>query len=261
MGNDTFAAAVGAIVESHKKLYALLLAAFESYKSGALPPRTKRVSRILDCEANGAHTILENLATAVKALPRGSLGAQPDLLIAECRDFLDFLEDNLPTPDCAAAINDIRQTEESFVNLIKGLSGCDPNITIDDYSRRIDKFVYDLKGLFRDLGHAVVKYEYELPERGRIQETAIEKNAKGYNVRRKVGGKGPRTEFMKRQFRAFESFLAASNYDGEMKRLNSLAAQCWFKNRTKWDAAVKASGQSKGYSSAKVLANSYRNSE
>ena len=67
MGNDTFAAAVGAIVESHKKLYALLLAAFESYKSGIIPPRAKRVSRILDCEANGAHTILENLASAAKA--------------------------------------------------------------------------------------------------------------------------------------------------------------------------------------------------
>ena len=51
MGNDTFAATVGAIVESHKKLYALLLAAFECYKSVALPPRAKRVSRILDCEA------------------------------------------------------------------------------------------------------------------------------------------------------------------------------------------------------------------
>ena len=170
-----FDAAVSAVIESHRKLYNLLLAAFESYKSRILPPRTKRVSRILDCEANGAHTILENLATAVKALPRGSLGAEPDLLIAECRDFLDFLEDNLPSPDCAAAINDIRQTEESFVNLIKGLSGCDPNITIDDYSRRIDKFVYDLKGLFRDLGHAVVKYEYELRERGKKRQTKKKK--------------------------------------------------------------------------------------
>ena len=175
-----FDAAVSAIIESHKKLYELLLAAFESYKSRILPPRTKRVSRILDCEANGAHTILENLATAVKALPRGSLGTQPDLLIAECRDFLDFLEDNLPSPDCAAAINDIRQTEESFINLIKGLSGCDPNITIDDYSRRIDKFVYDLKGLFRDLGHAVVKYEYELSERGK---------SSGKNSRKKKSAK------------------------------------------------------------------------
>ena len=158
MGNDTFAAAVGAIVESHKKLYELLLAAFQTYSSGALPLRHNRVSRILDCEANGAHTILENLAIAVKAEPRGSLGTAPDLLIAECRDFLDFLEDNLPSSECAAVISDIRQTEEAFVNLIKGLSGCDPNITIDDYSRRIDNFVHNLKGLFRDLGHAVVKY-------------------------------------------------------------------------------------------------------
>ena len=134
---------------------------------------------------------------------------------------------------------------------------CYPNITIDDYSRRIDKFVYDLKCLFRDLGHAVVKYEYELRERGK-RPGKIRAPAR---TKRGIGGKGPRTEFMKRQFRAFESFLAASNYNGEMKRLNSLAAQCWFKNRTKWDAAVKASGQSKGYSSAKVLANSYRNSE
>jgi hypothetical protein len=57
MGNDTFAAAVGAIVESHKKLYALLLAAFESYKSRTLPPRAKRVSRILDC----GHTRVKNV--------------------------------------------------------------------------------------------------------------------------------------------------------------------------------------------------------
>jgi hypothetical protein len=42
MKNNTFAAAVGAIVESHKKLYNLVLAAFESYKSGAIPPRTRR---------------------------------------------------------------------------------------------------------------------------------------------------------------------------------------------------------------------------
>ena len=218
MGNDTFAAAVGAIVESHKKLYALLLAAFESHKSGALPPRTKRVSRILDCEANGAHTTLENLASAAKAAPRGSLGAEPDLLIAECRDFLDFLEDNLPTPDCAAAINDIRQTEESFVNLIKGLSGCDPNITIDDYSRRIDKFVYDLKGLFRDLGHAVVKYEYELKERRQSSDKnrSKKKSVKNIindgvkNIRRKDSAAAVKE--IRRRVKLGESYAQAASY-------------------------------------------------
>jgi hypothetical protein len=34
-----FDAAVSAVIDSHRKLYNLLLAAFESHKSGALPPR------------------------------------------------------------------------------------------------------------------------------------------------------------------------------------------------------------------------------
>ena len=162
-----FAAAVNAIIDSHKKLYDILLTSFGIYNSGVVPPRTKRVSRILDCEANGAHTILESLAAAAKAEPRGSLGTAPDLLIAECRDFLDFLEDNLKSPDCAATINDIRQTEEAFTNLIKGLSGCDPNITTKEYHKRIDKFIRDLKDLFRNLGSATVKYEFTLSERAK----------------------------------------------------------------------------------------------
>ena len=168
-----FAAAVNAIIDSHKKLYDILLTSFGIYNSGVVPPRTKRVSRILDCEANGAHTILEGLAAAAKAEPRGSLGAAPDLLIAECRDFLDFLEDNLKSPDCAATINDIRQTEEAFTNLIKGLSGCDPNITTEEYHKRIDKFIRDLKGLFRNLGSAIVKYEFTLCERAKAAQEIL----------------------------------------------------------------------------------------
>ena len=168
-----FAAAVNAIIDSHKKLYDLLLTSFGIYNSGVIPPRTKRVSSILDCEANGAHTILEGLAVAAKAEPRGSLGAAPDLLIAECRDFLDFLEDNLKSPDCAATINDIRQTEEAFTNLIKGLSGCDPNITTEEYHKRIDKFIRDLKGLFRNLGSAIVKYEFTLSERAKAAQEIL----------------------------------------------------------------------------------------
>lgn len=175
MGKDEtpFAAAVSAIIESHKKLYDLLLAAFGIYSSGALPPRHNRISRILDCEANGAHTILENLAVATKAEPRGSLGAAPDLLIAECRDFLDFLEDNLKSPECAATINDIRQTEEAFTNLIKGLSGCDPNITTEEYHKRIDEFIRDLKDLFRNLGSAIVKYEFSICERAKAAQEIL----------------------------------------------------------------------------------------
>ena len=101
----TFAEAVQAIVESHTRLYALLMEVLPAYRGEAeMPTREKRISRILDCETNDAHRLLENLATAAKAVPRGSLGADPDILIAECRSFLEFLESSLPCPECAAAI-------------------------------------------------------------------------------------------------------------------------------------------------------------
>jgi hypothetical protein len=88
MGNKiTFAEAVAAIVAHHAKLYELLLAVFPAYRAeGKMPPCESRASRILDCEKNDAHRLLEELATAAKAKPRGSLGAAPDTLIAERRD-------------------------------------------------------------------------------------------------------------------------------------------------------------------------------
>ena len=105
MGTDTtFSDAVAAIVAHHAKLYNLLLAVFPAYRGESeMPPRESRASRILDCEKNDAHRLLEELATAAKAKPRGSLGAEPDILIAECRSFLEFLESNLPCPECASS--------------------------------------------------------------------------------------------------------------------------------------------------------------
>ena len=159
----TFSEAVQAIVESHAMLYGQLMEVLPAYKGEAeLPPREKRVSRILDCETNNAHLLLENLATAAKAVPRGSLGADPDILIAECRSFLEFLEDKLPCPECAAAINDTCQIEEAFVNFIKGISGGDPGMTRRQYTKRIDKFLRDIKASFRNLGHSIVKLECTL---------------------------------------------------------------------------------------------------
>ena len=61
-----------------------------------------------------------------------------------------------------AAISDICQIEEAFVNFIKGISGGDPSMSRRAYSLRIDKFVRDMKAAFRSLGHSVVKFECEL---------------------------------------------------------------------------------------------------
>ena len=75
---------------------------------------------------------------------------------------------------------------------------------------------------------------------------------------RGVGGKGLKTEFMKRQLRAFERFLSAHGCDGDESRLYALANQCWLANKRKWDKAKSAEGQNKGYSCPKVLADAYK---
>ena len=63
-----------------------------------------------------------------------------------------------------AAISDICQIEEAFVNFIKGVSGGDPSMPHCAYTLRIDKFVRDIKASFRSLGHSVVKFECELTQ-------------------------------------------------------------------------------------------------
>ena len=76
--------------------------------------------------------------------------------------------------------------------------------------------------------------------------------------KRGIGGKGPKTEYMKRQLRIFGRFLAVQKYDGDESRLYALANQCWLTNRRRWDKARLSAGQRKGYSSAKVLADAHR---
>ena len=181
------AATVQGITESHTILYGRLLVAFEAYAKRQLPPREERISRILDCEGNGAHVLIENFATAIKAVPRGDLESYPDLFLAECTDFLNYLEDNLHSSECAQAIWDIRQLEERFSNFIKGISGADSNISPQEYSHRIDKFVSDLKALFSALGHAIIKLEYELSK----QKTYVPESPKEATSSSKSYDKSP----------------------------------------------------------------------
>ena len=162
-----FDAAVAAIKESHETLKAKLTPIFIGYSSNILPPRPERASRILDCEANGAHKLLEDLASGAKAQARGELEAAPDELLASCNSFLFFLQDHLKSPDCETAINMILSTIGEFTNLIKGLSGCDPDITTKEYHKRINKYIRKLKDRFLNLGNAIVKYEFTLSERAK----------------------------------------------------------------------------------------------
>ena len=265
----TFSEAVQAIVESHTRLYGLLMEALPAYKGEAeLPPREKRVSRILDCETNDAHRLLENLATAAKAVPRGSLGAEPDILIAECRSFLEFLENSLLCPECAAAISDTCQIEEAFVNFIKGISGGDPGMTRRQYTKRIDKFVRDIKASFRTLGHSIVKLECSLGQFRFLQKAELGRTdnspLKTPKKRGRIGSglKGKRTERMCEQLDDFKVWLLDNPIDERRhgRTTGERAHQFWSIHIQTFENDRKRQGERKGFSCHKTLATAFRNS-
>ena len=82
MGNKiTFAEAVAAIVAHHANLYNLLLATLPAYRGESeMPPRESRASRILDCEKNDAHRLLEELATEANRAEATNIVLQKHLL-------------------------------------------------------------------------------------------------------------------------------------------------------------------------------------
>jgi len=79
-------------------------------------------------------------------------------------------------------------------------------------------------------------------------------------TRRLCGLKGPQTEKMKSQLKAFKQFLTTNKYDGNEKCVRSFAARCWHSHKD-WIKASKAQGQNKGYSSPATLANAYLKSK
>jgi hypothetical protein len=260
MGTDiSFSEAVQAIVLHHCKLYELLLSVFPAYRGECeMPPRENRASRILDCEKNDAHRLLENLATAAKAKPRGPLASAPDTLIAECRDFLAFLETNLPSPDCSAAISDICQIEEAFVNFIKGVSGGDPSMTHRAYSLRIDKFVRDMKASFRSLGHSIVKLEYELTQFRFLQKAKLVPSPNSAPEKHETKGFSQHDRKILSSLHRIEQTAVYGKNPTDSQRIGNIRREQvrYGVNRYK-----PASGRNKGYSASKAAMDAIRATE
>ena len=129
----------------------------------ASPP----LSHALNCERNGAHALIENVATAAKRLPRGFAAAQvPLTLLKESSlsllESLDRLAADLPADlrramrHATAAASTV---EERFHNFAVGASGADPDLPPDECAHRIDCFVRDLKRAFADINTALLDAE------------------------------------------------------------------------------------------------------
>lgn len=227
---------------------------------GISPP----LSESLRCERNGAHMLIENLATALKKLPRGDFDLQLAMndakaAFAELLEEIDGIAKNLPekiySAISAAAIK-ASDVAERCCNLTIGVSGASEDISSQEYVTRINKYVRDLKDALRDLSTSVHMAEHHL-EHPPLAETP----PKVRRPRVRSGLKGRKTAMMARQLKVFKDFLSARRYDGNERRLIALATQCWNENASKWEKHKNAKGSEKGYSSPKVLADAYRKAQ
>ena len=174
----------------------------------------------------------------------------------------------LPFFQHIAAISDIYQIEEAFVNFIKGISGGDPGMTRRQYSRRIDKFVRDIKTSFRTLGRAIVKLEcrqmqfrfLQKPELGRTDNSPLKTPKKHGRIG--SGLKGKRTERMCEQLDDFKVWLLDNPIDERRhgRTTGERAHQFWSIHIQTFENDRKRQGERKGFSCHKTLATAFRNS-
>ena len=157
--------AVAAVVHHNRRLIAEVRSAVPS----------TRLSRILNCERNDGHRFIEDVATALKRVPRGAPPAQVPLmllssssaaLLEALEDFADDVPAALRRP-LRHAIGDAGTVEDRCRNFCLGISGASPRISRREQCRRIDLFVRDLKAAFAEINKALVDIE---DERGKMEE-------------------------------------------------------------------------------------------
>lgn len=227
---------------------------------GVSPP----LSESLRCERNGAHMLIENLATALKKLPRGDFDVQMAMndakaAFTELLEEIDGIAKNLPEKiysEISAAAIKASDVAERCCNLTIGVSGASEDISSEEYVTRINKYVRDLKDALRDLSASVHMAEHHLEHPPRAETPP-----KARRPRARSGLKGRKTVMMARQLKAFRDFLSARRYAGNERQLTALATQCWNENSSKWEKRRNAKGDEKGYSSPKVLADAYRRAQ
>ncbi len=244
--------AVAAIIKHNRRLGPVVRAGLS----------TPGLPRLLNCECNSGHKYIEDMITAVKALPRGTPEAQIPLkelnnssvdLLLDIGDVEEMLPPDTPVEPRRAlrhAVQDAMNVEDRFTNFTTGISGASPNIAPDEYCHRLDLFVRDIKDAFAEINKAIsdIRHESGAAKRGRPR------SQKGHCR------KGKLTARMQSQLRTFKTFLVQHGYKGEEKKVRAFAAQCW-KCNPAWKNACRNKGQNKGYASPATLANAFLNTK
>ena len=176
--------------------------------------------------------------------------------IADWADFIDALSEALPG---SSVFMGLTSSFNSLISLYSGVFAfSDMSIPKGqektDYLHELNRFA----GLLERAGQELFEREAQAASNGKASNGVGRRKPSG---KRGVGGRGPKTEFMKKQLCAFVRYLSGHGYDGDESALYAYANRCWLAHRRKWDAAKSAEGQNKGYSAPKVLADAYKKSK
>lgn len=101
----------------------------------------------------------------------------------------------------------------------------------------------------------------ELVKQGKIKPDACGKASKK-SPRKGSGLRGKRTRAMSQQLDDFKTFLLSNPISeiGQGKTAGARAKQFWANHQKEFEKAAKASGERRGYPSAKAIASAYRTS-
>ena len=127
----------------------------------------------------------------------------------------------------------------------------------------------DIKASFRNLGHSIIKLECTLGQFHISQKAELEKTDTPPPTTPRKRGRigsglhGKRTKRMEEQLTEFINFIKEHPiYNSDKSRtLGARANKFWNLNVKSMNQAKKASGEMKGFTSSKSLANAYRNSK
>ena len=221
-----------------------------------IPPENMWLEKLVDTSTNGIDKALKNI---VPRLKRNDRTNYPKKALDKVQKAVSALFDKLTLLTAGnehfkdGLIRDTSSHITKFINYLKG------EVHISDetpHETRIDNYVEKMR------------YYFELDAKAFYQLTVDRIAAKNQSAdvdlqllrnpeprkRRGIGGRGPKTEFMKQQLSELANHLKNHSFEPTVGNIHSETLRCWLQNREQWDAARLARGQNKGYSSPKTLA-------
>ena len=221
------------------------------------PPLNDRLPRHVDPKHNGAYTCIKRLGNALKEIMPGRYPSSA--LNSLRKTTVSVLHDSLEPIHRSKWINKF----DTLVDDIHGyLNTPNPRLTREDHAKNIDKFVklwidscYGNSDEFYNYASTVIERQSKTPHRTRTW--------RGRSRRSGSGLKGTRTKMMRKQFREFNEFLMTHPISeiGQGKTAGARAIQFWNAHKKTFERAANASGEKRGYSSARAIASAYRTSK